>query len=134
MIDLPQTGVIRLLTSSKGIAFLASVIAVTTLAALHVLDGAQVVDFLKWVLPGYMAATAAEDFSKHLATRPRSLAPTATANVTLPPPAQPGIIIGDSLAPSSSTIAPRAARGREALDTPRDPVDAVPWDTSREPR
>jgi hypothetical protein len=131
MTDLPQTGVVRLLTSSKGIAFLGAVVAVTTLAAMRVLDGPQVIDFLKWVLPTYMAATAAEDFAKHLATRPRAAPPSAVATVTMPPP---GIIIGDSVAPPGSTLAPSSStitpprRGRETLDTPRDDEHPVPWD------
>ena len=84
-----QNGAVRLVSGSKGIALLLAIASLTLLASLRAIDGAQVVDFLKWVLPGFFAATAAEDFGKHLAERPRAPGPTATATVngaTVPPP------------------------------------------------
>lgn len=86
MID-QKTGIVRLLTSSKGLAILIAMVGVFLLELRHV-DSTAFRDYSKWLVMSYVLGASAQDAAANLATRPSQPSATVNNNVTsIAPPA-----------------------------------------------
>ncbi len=88
MID-QKTGIVRLFTSSKGLAILIAMACVFTLELLRV-DSTAFREFSKWLVMTYVIGASAQDAAANLATRPSQPAVTVNATSIAPPPDRQG--------------------------------------------
>jgi len=84
---MPQTGIVRLFTSSKMLVVFFAMVFVFVLELLK-LDSTRFVTFITVTIPTLLLTIAGEDSVSKLAARPRAPAPSpVTINNTVPPPA-----------------------------------------------
>ncbi len=92
---MPQTGIVRLFTSSKSLAVLGAMLMVFVLMLMHI-DPEPFMAFAWKVVTAYVLGSSAEDVAQKIATRPSAPTPApsavATINTMPPPPLVPGDI------------------------------------------
>ena len=106
---LPQTGAVRLITSSKALIVLSSNAFVFALVVLGRLPPPAFVDFAKWTIGLLIAGIAGEDASRAFASRPAATAPSATAYASTlapPPPSSPPASLRDRATPAEGVPRP----------------------------
>ncbi len=92
---MPQTGIVRLFTSSKSLAVLGALVLFFTLMVLHI-DPEPFGNYAWKLVTAYVLGASVEDAAGKLAQRPRTPGPTATATVYPGPP---------SIAPNPAEVA-----------------------------